>query len=167
MLLFATLLYRETKDRHGSLWFSIHRVSGSHLLLSSVSIVYMACDYSSLEIILLFFALHSKAKQCKFAIAIIAQCCCCCWLSFSALSPFYLHKIFFCNGRDSFLIFYRPQLYNLEALPFTYDQCVVIELADKLYNSITVCFCLSPWILIQINNVSQLLVPGIKPLTLG
>ena len=90
----------------------------------------MVCDFLSLEIILLFFALHSKAKRCKFAIAIIAQCCCCCcWLSFSALSPFYLHKIFFCNGRDSFLIFYRPQLYNLEALPFTYCQYVVTELA--------------------------------------
>ena len=28
-----------------------------------------------------------------------------------------------------------PQLYNLKALPFTYDQCIY-----KLYNSVTVCF---------------------------
>ena len=28
-----------------------------------------------------------------------------------------------------------PKLYNLETLPFNYDQYVVIELADKLYNS--------------------------------
>ena len=27
--------------------------------------------------------------------------------------------------------------------PFTYGQYVVIELADKLYNSGTVCFCAS------------------------
>ena len=33
-----------------------------------------------------------------------------------------------------------PQLYNSEALPFTYDHYVVIKLADKLYNSVTVCF---------------------------
>ena len=32
-------------------------------------------------------------------------------------------------------------MYNLEALPFTYGQYVVIELADKLYNSVTVSFC--------------------------
>ena len=37
--------------------------------------------------------------------------------------------------------FGRPQLYNWEALPFTYDQYVIIELADKLYNSVAVCFC--------------------------
>ena len=42
--------------------------------------------------------------------------------------------LFFC----SILSFGGPQLYNLEALPFTYDQYVVIELADKLYNSATV-----------------------------
>ena len=29
--------------------------------------------------------------------------------------------------------------YNSEALPFTYGQYVVIEVADKLYNSVTVC----------------------------
>ena len=29
---------------------------------------------------------------------------------------------------------------NLEVLPFTYGQYVVIELADKLYNSVTVVF---------------------------
>jgi hypothetical protein len=51
---------------------------------------------------------------------------------------------FFCNRCNSFLSFDRPQLYNSEALPFTYDQYVVIELADKLYNSVTVCFCVSP-----------------------
>ena len=43
---------------------------------------------------------------------------------------------FFCNRRISFLSFSGPQLYNSEALPFTYDQSVVIELADKL------CYCL-------------------------
>ena len=31
-------------------------------------------------------------------------------------------------------------MYNSEALPFTYGQYVVIELADKLYNSVTVFF---------------------------
>ena len=47
---------------------------------------------------------------------------------------------FFFNGRYSLLCFGGPQLYNSEALPFTYGQHVVIELADKLYNSVTVCF---------------------------
>ena len=42
--------------------------------------------------------------------------------------------MFFCNKRNSFLSFGGPQLYNLEASPFTYGQYVVIELADKLYN---------------------------------
>ena len=56
-----------------------------------------------------------------------------------------------------------PQLYNSEALPFTYDQYVVIKLADKLYNSVTVCFYVSPWIFIQINNFPKLPAPGIKP----
>ena len=51
---------------------------------------------------------------------------------------------FFCNIRNSFLSCCGPQLYNSEALPFTYDQYVVIELADKLYNSATVCFCVCP-----------------------
>ena len=64
-----------------------------------------------------------------------------------------------------FLSFGGPQLYNSEAFPFTYDQYVVIELADKLYNSVFVCFCVSPWIFIQINNFSKL--PGMEPLTLG
>ena len=39
--------------------------------------------------------------------------------------------------------FVRPKLYNSEALPFTYGQYVIIELADKLYNSVTACFCAS------------------------
>ena len=34
------------------------------------------------------------------------------------------------------LLFGGPQLYNSKALPFTYGQYVVIELADKL------CYCL-------------------------
>ena len=46
----------------------------------------------------------------------------------------------FLNRRYSLLSFGRPQLYNSEALPFTYGQFVVIELADKFYNSITVWF---------------------------
>ena len=50
---------------------------------------------------------------------------------------------FFLNRRYSLLSFGEPQLYNSEALPFTYGQYVVIELADKLYNSVTVCFCAS------------------------
>ena len=51
---------------------------------------------------------------------------------------------FFLNRRYSLLLsFGGPQLYNWEALPFTYGQYVVIELADKLYNSVTVCFCAS------------------------
>jgi hypothetical protein len=50
--------------------------------------------------------------------------------------------LFFCNRCNSLLS--GPQLYNSEALPFIYDQYVVIELADKLYNSVTVCFCVSP-----------------------
>ena len=32
------------------------------------------------------------------------------------------------------------QLYNSEALLFTYGQYDVIDLADKLYKSVTVCF---------------------------
>ena len=51
---------------------------------------------------------------------------------------------FFFNRRYSLLSFGGPQLYNSEASPFTYNgQYVVIELADKLYNSVTVCFCAS------------------------
>ena len=40
------------------------------------------------------------------------------------------------------LSFGEPQLFNLEALPFIYDQYVVIELADELYNSVPVCLFL-------------------------
>ena len=36
-----------------------------------------------------------------------------------------------------------PQLYNSEALPFTYGPNVVIELVDKFYNSVTVFLCLT------------------------
>ena len=51
-------------------------------------------------------------------------------------------KFFFSFYRHySLLSFGRPQLYNSEALPITYGQYVVIELADKLYTSVTVCFC--------------------------
>ena len=78
---------------------------------------------------------------------------------------FYYLIFFFCNTCNSFLSFGGPQQYNSETLPFTYDQYVVMELADKLYNSVTVCFCVSPWIFIQINNFSKL--PGIEPVTLG
>ena len=54
--------------------------------------------------------------------------------------PFKLNH-FFLNRRYSLLSFGGPQLYNSEALPFRYGQYVVMELADKLYNSVTVCFC--------------------------
>ena len=57
-------------------------------------------------------------------------------------APVYWQNTFF-NRRYSLLSFGGPQLYNSEALPFTYGQYVVIELADKLYNSVTVCFCAS------------------------
>ena len=46
----------------------------------------------------------------------------------------------FFNRRYSFLSFSGPQLSNLEALPFTYRQYVVIELGDKLCNSIIIFF---------------------------
>ena len=52
--------------------------------------------------------------------------------------------LFFCNRRNSFLSFGELQLYHLEAWPFTYDQYVVIELADKLYNSVAVNLCVMP-----------------------
>ena len=58
-----------------------------------------------------------------------------------------------CNRHNSFLSLGGPQLYNSEALPFTYDQYVVIELADKLCYCLF--FCVSPWIFIQINNFCQ------------
>ena len=37
-----------------------------------------------------------------------------------------------------FVSFGWPQLYNAKAFPFTYGQYVAKELADKLYNSVTV-----------------------------
>ena len=74
------------------------------------------------------------------------------WLAFNG----WIFQACFFNRRNSFLSFGGPQLYNLEALPFTYDQYVVIEFADKLYNSATVCF----WIFILINNFSKLPAPG-------
>ena len=61
-----------------------------------------------------------------------------------------LHSVFFFNRRYSLLSFGGSQLYNLEALPFTYGQHVVIELADNLYNSVTVCFCASRKYVFQI-----------------
>ena len=48
---------------------------------------------------------------------------------------------FFFDRRCSLLSFTGPQLYNSEALPFTYSQYVVLELTDKHYNSITVFLC--------------------------
>ena len=51
--------------------------------------------------------------------------------------------MFIFNRCYSILSLGGAQQYNLEALPFTYGQYVVIELADKLYNSVTVCFCAS------------------------
>ena len=44
----------------------------------------------------------------------------------------YIQYWFFLNRRYSLLSFGGPQLYNSEALPFTYGQYVVIDLADKL-----------------------------------
>ena len=58
-------------------------------------------------------------------------------------AAFFRCKYIFLNRQYSNLSFGGPQLYNLEALPFTYSQYVVKELADKLYNSITVYFCAS------------------------
>ena len=65
--------------------------------------------------------------------------------------------ISFCNRRYSFLSFGEPQLYS---------ECHY-KLADKLGNFVTVCFCVSPGIFIQINNISKLPAPVIEPLTLG
>ena len=48
-------------------------------------------------------------------------------------------QIFF-NRCYSLLSFDGPQVYNSEAFPFTHGQYVVIDLADKLYNSVTVLF---------------------------
>ena len=52
-----------------------------------------------------------------------------------------LFSFVFCNRSNSFLSFVGPQLYNLEALSFTYDQYVVTELSD---NSVTVFICAPP-----------------------
>ena len=49
----------------------------------------------------------------------------------------YGRKTFF-NRHFLLFSFGGPQLYNL---PFTYGQYVFMELADKIYNSVTVCFC--------------------------
>ena len=68
-----------------------------------------------------------------------------CWSEFLLKKqPASTNRLFFCNRHNSFLSFGGRQLYNLEALPFTYDQYTVIELADNLYKSATVCFCVSP-----------------------
>ena len=45
----------------------------------------------------------------------------------------------FFNRHYSLLSSGSSQLYTLEALPFTYGQYVVIELADKLYNCLVFC----------------------------
>ena len=69
-------------------------------------------------------------------------------------------------------------MYNLEALPFTFGHYVIIELADKLSNSVTVCFCTlrkyvfhigckrepNACIFIQINNFFKLPAWKIEPL---
>ena len=58
-------------------------------------------------------------------------------------------KLVYCTGQSTiffnrrYSLLSEPQLYNSEDLPFTYGQFVVIELADKLYNSDNVCFCAS------------------------
>ena len=52
---------------------------------------------------------------------------------------FHFYVVVFCYRLISFFSFGEPQLYNLEALSFTYEQYVVIEFADKLYNSVTLC----------------------------
>ena len=56
------------------------------------------------------------------------------FVEFQAMKFFTDFFIFF-NRHFSLLSFGGPQLYNSEALPFTYGQYVVIELADKFYNS--------------------------------
>ena len=52
-------------------------------------------------------------------------------------------SMFFFLFFNRLLSFVGPQLYSLVALSFTYGQHVVLELADKRYNSVTVCFCAS------------------------
>ena len=78
----------------------------------------------------------------ELSCSLIAMMIRCCWGCNTLFEQklMCLDQFFFCNIPNSFLSLGRPQLYNLEALPFTYDQYVVIELADKLYNSVTVCF---------------------------
>ena len=44
------------------------------------------------------------------------------------------------KSADSVSVLAGPSFMS-EALPITYDQYVVVELADKLYNSVTVDFC--------------------------
>ena len=61
----------------------------------------------------------------------------------SVSTHFFTHFEIFYDRCYSLLTFGEHQLYNLQALPFTYGQYIVIELADKLYNSVTVCFCAS------------------------
>ena len=56
--------------------------------------------------------------------------------SYNSVSGFDWPFFFFCNSRNLFLSFGGPQQYNSETLPFTYDQYVVMELADKVYNSL-------------------------------
>ena len=65
---------------------------------------------------------------------------------------FFVFDLFFNRSYYSLLNFGGLQLYNSEALPFTYHQFVIIELVYKLYNSVSVCFCVSPWIFIWIYN---------------
>ena len=50
-------------------------------------------------------------------------------------------SLFFCNRRNSFLSFGGPQLRRLCHSPMI--SMIVIELADKLYKSVTVCSCSS------------------------
>ena len=50
---------------------------------------------------------------------------------------------FLLNRCYSLLSFGGPQLYNSEALPFTYGQYVVVELADKLDTLLLFVFCAS------------------------
>ena len=54
-----------------------------------------------------------------------------------SLTFFIIENLSF-NWHFSLLSFSGPQLYNSEALV-----SMLLELADKLYNSVTVCFCAS------------------------
>ena len=71
------------------------------------------------------YSYHSKKKTPNIKTWLVLRC-------------FFILFVF-CNRHYSL---WWAQLYNSEALPFTYDQFVVIELADKLYNSVTVFFVL-------------------------